>query len=795
MRFGRFELNPDERVLRIDGAPAPIGARAFDLLLALAERRDRLVTKQELLDLVWPGVVVEENNVATQISTLRKWLGAGVIATVPGRGYRFTATPDAPAVDDQVAPAAPPRHNLPDPRTRFIGRDAALADLARLVPQSRLITLTGIGGSGKTRLALEVARRCAGDFADGAWFVDLAPLRDSARVAGACAAALGLDAAGEDTLAARLAAHLGERQALLVLDNCEHVRPGAAALVDALLARAGSSRIVATSREPLAVAGEQLYPVRALSLPATSEPADVFAADAVRVFVDRARLVAPDFELGPDDAAALGDICRRLDGIALAIELAAARVTMLSVQDIAARLSDRFRLLTGGNSAAVRQRTLLATMQWSYDQLTLSEQRMLRVVSTFAGGWTLEAAGAVAQSADTYETLALLTALHDKSLLVVERGAGGQPRYGMLETVREFAQRELDAAGEGPATRTLHAQHFLALAESTEPHLTGPQHAPWMARLRAEQENLVAAIRWFAGDGAAPVAALRLVAATLRYWMFYELDLGCRLTEAALRSDAEAADGAARFEALYGLAALQMHRGEAAASLASAQQSLAIAQRTGSLPWQARALSAIGSAFSTAGDRATALRHDEQALALAVACGDVEHQARVANNIGEIERAHGRFESAERHYRQALDVHRASGNGLAAAIVLHNLVRVLVAMRRHADARTVAVESERLLRGSGEDVLKFELLKVSAALAESLGEPALAARWWGAAQPRFAAAGYRDTDDDEAQMAQVLGRSREALGAAAYDAAEAAGRALDIAAAMDELRQWLSPAR
>jgi predicted ATPase/DNA-binding winged helix-turn-helix (wHTH) protein len=787
LRFGRFELNPAERVLRVDGAAAAIGARAFDLLLVLAERRDRLVTKQELLDLVWPGVVVEEHNIATQISSLRKLLGAQVITTVPGRGYRFSGA----ALDAAAGPSS--RHALPQPRTRFIGREDALADLARLLPQVRLVTLTGIGGSGKTRLALQFARTHASDYADGACFVDLSALRDSARVPAACAVALGLDAAGADeALAELLAAHLAERELLLVLDNCEQVRDGAAALVDALLARESSTRILATSREPLAVVGEQLYPVRALSLPATSDLAQVLGADAVRVFVDRARLVSPGFELGAHNAAAVGEICRRLDGIALAIELAAARVTVLSVDEIVARLGDRFRLLTGGHGSALRQQTLLAAMQWSYDQLADAEQRLLRLCATFAGGWTLQAASALAQTTDDYETLALLTRLHDKSLLVADPGGDG-PRFHMLETVRDYAQRQLDAAGETADARTRHAEYFLVLTEAAAPHLRGPEQPQWMARLRAEQENLLAALQW-CSTPASPVDerwALRLATSTARYWLFNEIDLGRRLLQAALERDRDAGDSEVRFAALHALAGMHMHAGDTAGALLHGRAALALARRMGWAEQQAKALTAIGSALHMEGDNPAARRHEYEAMQLAEASGNVEYMATLSNNLAETERARGELALAERGYVRALKLARAQGNLLLAAIVLHNLVRLCVAAGRHADARAYAAESEQLLRGLGEQVLKMELLKVCAGLAASLGEPALAARWWGAGQPRFIAAGYRDPQIDVTQMDELLGRARQLLGEADYDAAEAAGRTLELGTAMDELRRWL----
>lgn len=833
LRFGRFEISAAERVLRVDGQAAALGARAFDLLLALAQRRERMVSKQELLDLVWPGLVVEEHNIAAQISSLRKVLGPHAIATVPGRGYQFVAA-DAALVRDGAAAVPPPdqrvaapalhatagaparRGNLPEQRTRFIGRETELAELAWLLRESRLLTLTGIGGAGKTRLALQLAQQQAAAFAEGVWFVDLAPLADAERVAPACAAALGVELDASDAPPAeRLAAALAgkpQRELLIVLDNCEHVHAGAAAVADAMLARAGRVRLLATSREPLALAGEQVYPLRSLSLPATSTIEDVRAADAARVFVDRARLVQPQFHVDAGNAAPLAEICRRLDGIALAIELAAARVTVLSVAEIAARLEDRFRLLTGGHASAARQQTLLATMQWSHDLLDPAAQRLLRRLAVFAGGCTLPAACAVAQAGDEYETLALLSQLHDKSLLVVERGGsdtgadedsgGAPPRYRMLETVRQYAQRQLEASGEAEACRARHAEHCVRLAEAAQPFLRGPQQSLWMARLRAEHENLVAALRWCArSDAAAAPAAraswgLRIAAATGRYWLFHDVELGCHLLAQALQrapadaEDAADADTAARFFALHGLAAMHMHRGQGDAGLPLAQQALALAQAQGNTEWQAVALASLGACVRP-DDEDLALAHYERARDLAEASASAVPLAAALNNIAAIECRRGQLEPAVGNFRQSLKLTRASGDVRAALITLHNLVRVLVAAERPAEARVCAIEAEALLGGVAEPPLKLELLEVVAGLASSLGEHAVAARLWGATLERFTESGYLRPAEDEDQLQRLLARSRAALGLPAFRAAADAGATLPVDVAMIEARRWL----
>jgi predicted ATPase/DNA-binding winged helix-turn-helix (wHTH) protein len=790
MRFGHFELDPAERVLRVRGEPVALGSRAFDLLLVLAQRHERLVTKQKLLDLVWPGLVVEEHNIATQIGNLRKLLGAGAIATLPGYGYRLTAVAQPePAASPPALPAVRPRHNLPDPRTRFIGREAALAELARLLPSTRMLTLTGIGGCGKTRLALQFARHRLAAFADGVWFVDLAPLKDAERVTTTCAAVLGIREEGDKPLMTRLLEHLAARRALLVLDNCEHVMDGVLGLVDALLADAEGTTILATSREGLGVGGEQIYPVRSLSLPASDDPASMLGAESVRVFVDRARLVLPDFEVDARNAAPLAEICRRLDGIALAIELAAARVPMLPVAEIAGRLDDRFRLLTGGSRALPRHQTLLAAMQWSYEQLTPTEQRLLRQMSVFAGGWTLQAAADIAQTADEYEVLALLSALHDKSLIVVDREASGErPRYRMLETVRQFALDRLNECGEGEAVRGRHLAHCVALAEAAQPHLRGPEQDTWVGRLRLEHENLIAALMWCCEDPVDPQSGLRLAAATGFYWVWNGVEVGHRLARAVLDRDVAATDTPARAGTLLACAKLSLFRGRYEESLAYAQQALAIARRIGARRQIMLALDELGSALNTLGRVEEALQAHDESLGLARELGEARQIGHLLNSIAESRRSAGHLDDAERCYREALELMRVHGGRLGIGVVLNNLVRVLVARGQAAQARHFAIECLHVVR---DENLGVDLLEASVGLASRLGEFERAARFWGAADQTLGGWGYRHQPVDVEHTAPLIAGSRRALGDAAFEAAVAAGRALAFEGAMLELEQWL----
>lgn len=533
-RYGRIEVRPAQRQLRVDGEVVAVGARAFDTLLALIERRDRVVGSDELFELVWPGLVVEENNLRQQVSALRKLIGAEAIVTVPGRGYRFgldgqgwdATTPKAASNGLNDTPRdllQERRHNLPLNLPTLIGREAELAAVTELLASTHLLTLVGSGGVGKTRFALEVAAAVAGRFKDGVWCVELAPVADPALVVPTVAAALDLHDEPGRPLLDTVLDYLRRRELLIVLDNCEHLVETCARLAERVLHASAGTCTLATSREALNVAGETAW--RMPSLPAAApdsaaSPEDLLRYAATQLFVQRAIAAAPGFRLTAHNAAAVAGICHHLDGIPLALELAAARVKAMRVEQVAERLDDRFALLTRGSRTALqRHQTLRSLIDWSHELLPEQERVLLRRLAVFAGGWTLEAAEAVCSGAGLQraEILDLLTHLVEKSLVVLDDTAT-EPRYRMLETIRQYAAEKLAAAGEPDPVRTRHLQYVVEFSAPLYLRLAFDDgNRRWHALVDAELDNIRAALDRATEPGQAELG-LQVLNALHRYW-------------------------------------------------------------------------------------------------------------------------------------------------------------------------------------------------------------------------------------------------------------------------------------
>jgi predicted ATPase/DNA-binding winged helix-turn-helix (wHTH) protein len=538
--FGPFRLLVRRRELIAHGVPVSLGQRALDILLVLVSRHGQLVTKNDLMNEVWPGVVVEENNLQVHISALRKALGdekgeRRYLLTVAGRGYRFvhpveretselSSSPPAPtAVSPSAAAQAVwgKQHNLPQQLTALIGRDAEVEAVSSSMARQRLVTLVGAGGVGKTRLALAVGAQALANFAHGVWLIELASVNAPA-VGGIIADTIGLNTGSPDAVVDSLTAYLESRTALLILDNCEHVLAEVARLVEALVHRCPHVSVLATSREPLGVAGEFVLRVPSLGVP-DRDPAltaeQALGYPAVRLFVERASAAIDGFALTEANASAIGAVCRRLDGIPMAIELAAPRLKVLSAEQLVHGLDDRFGLLSGGSRSALpRHQTLHALIDWSYGLLNDAEKALLRRLALFAGSASLASIVALAATLgkSQHEILDTLSSLVDKSLVVAETG-GPEARYRLPESTRDYALQKLTQAGE-LSLRTEHARHFVARFTAATVAWETVATERWLAEYGSDIDNIRGALSWAFAPGGDTATGLELAGVSHLIW-------------------------------------------------------------------------------------------------------------------------------------------------------------------------------------------------------------------------------------------------------------------------------------
>src|SRR5829696_7836638 len=715
-------------------------------------------------------------------------------------------------------------NNLPAQPTPLVGREREVAQVCERLrsPAVRLLTLTGPGGTGKTRLGLQAAAELIDEFAGGTFFVPLAPITDPALVAPTIARALGLTETGDQTLEELLRDYLRDRQTLLLVDNFEQVL-GAAPLVTELLSAAPNLKVLTTSRIVLRLYGEYEFAVPPLEVPDPKRPQpleQVTQYDAVRLFIERARAAKADFTVTSDNAPEVAEICARLDGLPLAIELAAARTKLLPPRAMLDRLGDRLKLLTGGaRNLPQRQRTLRGAIEWSYELLDAGEMTLFSRLAVFSGGCTLEAMEAIcdAESELPMDILEGTSSLMDKSLLRQEEGAEGEPRFVMLETIHEYGRERLNKSGEAEEIRRLHAEYFLALAELGESKLWGPEEAKWLECLEIEHDNMRDALSR-ALDAVEAELALRLAGALWRFWwMRGYYDEGRRWLEAALAKDGRAS--AARAKALEAVGWLADDQGDIDRAVAAAEEGLSLSARAKiESSVTASFLRMLGSAAYVHGDHEQAARLYEESLALSREARDERGVASSLLQLGNVSGDRGAHEEAKTFYEEGLalsrklddkallasalisvgaefllqgdyergamlneeaaELYRERGNRGHLQYALDNLGWAALMRGNLQQAEELHRESLALSRQLGDKLVAAEALEGLACSASARGEAERVARLFGAAEAQREAVGYRQEPREHALRQPYLVAARPRLSKARWDAAWAEGRQL-----------------
>jgi predicted ATPase/DNA-binding winged helix-turn-helix (wHTH) protein len=746
--FGRLRLDLARRQVLLGERSLPLGDRAFQVLCVLVEARGALVPKDELMARVWAGVGVEENNLQVQISALRKTLdpegrGESWIVAVRGRGYRLLGVENGSDADTPPAEPAPARHDdLPHLAHVLIGRQRDVAEIEALLSEHRLVTLVGCPGVGKTSLSLQVGADLLERFSDGARFVELAPLDRAELVGEAVAAVFGLPVQGQRSATDAVATFLRSRRVLLILDNCEHVIAAAARLADALLKTCPGVVLLATSREALSVAGEHAYPVPLLDMPPRSTSLTATQAmehSAVQLFVERAASALGRFSLTDETAPVAAEICRRLDGIPLAIELAAPRLKVLKPEALQTRLDDQLQLLTAGSRTAVpRQQTLRAAIDWSYALLAEAERATLCRLGVFAGSFTLEAVATVATGApvEASDVFDVLAGLVDKSL-VVSLAGGGENRYRLLESTRAFAVERLSAGSCAALARRL-CEHITIVFEPAERSWPTTPTTEWLAAYEPDLDNLRAALGWSLRPEGDPALGLKLASYT--YWVWHELslvqeqrrwfELALTFIHAATPPSVEArirlglgwySFGGDRGRLPHILRAIELLRqvdgepallgqalmqaGQATSRLGDVaearpydDEALSVLRRCGRTKRLALALLYAGAGRKNARNLQAARALVDEALALSKALGDVLLQDACESQLANLAFAAGEMAEAIDRGRRAVETSRRHGTLAAEFIALHSLAGVLILDGQIEAGRATALRAFELSR-------------------------------------------------------------------------------------------------
>src|SRR5215217_6114422 len=783
------------------------------------------------------------------------------IGTEPGAAARrlheeiatgtFISAGTSPVGHLPEVPAANGNHNLPAPRSSFVGREREMVEVKRELAMTRLLTLTGAGGSGKTRLALEVVRSLVGAYPDGVWLVELAPISASELLPQAVAKALEVPERPGQPLTDTLISVMRRKRLLLVLDNCEHLLDAAAELVNALLDACPGLRILATSREMLKVAGEMTQQVLPLEVPPPSYEltvAELEGAEAARLFLERARHRDPSFILAPENAKAVGEVCRRLAGMPLAIELAAARVGALSIEQIERKLKGSLDLLGDGRRIAPeRHRTLRGALDWSYELLSKSEQTLFRRLCVFAGGWTLEAAEVVGERecVDREDITDLLSGLVDKSLVVAETSTHSAPRYRMLEPVRQYARDKLEEGEEGDAVRRGHAVFFLALAEEADPGVEGAQQAAWLDRLEVEHDNIRAALSWSLEHSEEAGLALRMGAALGecwylrgyfgegRRWLEEALMKSSRAPTAAraralqrvswlalLQGDLDRAEEsseeglelegvdhlrtgggnsvAAELQIVLGLVFMNS-QGESERATTLFNRSLALSREAGSVTGAATSLFCLGIECRARSDYGRATELLEEALRLGRESGGTAGGpaliASILTHLGYTSLLQGDLDRATAISEEAAVMLREQNHRAYLADVLVNLGWVTLLRGDSERARALFAESLGLRREVGDELAAPETLNGLACAEGVRGEAERAATLFGTAEALRETMDYQQESGERMLQEPYLVAARSQLDEAAWETAWTAGKAMGLEEAVEYALSEDEPAR
>lgn len=765
---------------------------ARDVLAVVQDARQREPLRERLCELLmW--ALFQDGRQAQALAAYDETRGvlADELGADPGAGLRDMQT-QVLRHDPRLGPpaASVSRHHLPVLSDSFVGRDADVADVRKLIEGHRLVTLTGAGGCGKTRLALEVAAEMGAGAGCEAFFVDAGPLADAVLIPDRLASAMGIRPAPGQSAADALGPAVADRDLVAVLDNLEHL-PGAAAVVTELLRSGPGLRLLATSRTPLHSRGEYLYPVAPLALP--GRPAELAElAPAVKLFADRAAAADPTFELTADNVPVVTEICRRLDGLPLAIELAASRVRVLPPAFLLARLDRRLDLLAeSAGDRPARQQTLRATIDWSYQLLDEATRRTFRSLAVFRGGWSLPAAAMICGQADEVALLAELGALVDTSLIEPARTVAGQQRFRMLESLREFALEQLTARGEDDECRDRHADFVHGLAAEAAPHLTGPQQVPWLDRLEADRDNISSALRWLMAT-AQILRGLRTASLLWRFWhLRAHLGEGRTLLETLLAEPAPQLEPAAHADGLNALGSVAYWQRDYQSARQNFTEALAVYAQAGLANGITKSHYNLGfTAIFHASDHAAAREYFHQALAEYDKLGDRLGAGNALAGLALVDRVAGDYESGRHRAAQSLAQQRLLGDEFGATNTLGLLGSIISRTGAVTEAESLLREALALHERAGNISGILWMLHELAATAAAHGQPEKALMLSGAARSlegelgggiaievlhltQFAHAAWEQLEPAQAQRAWDSGRNmdrQQAIKAALVDA-------------------------